>query len=78
MHEIRTVTTLRSKQADIERAIAADEAKIAQARPDLAHINAAIGIFEAADSPEAVRAYADLHQIWKEAPGADDALQGLP
>lgn len=65
MHEIRTVTTLRSKKADIERAIAAYETKIAQARADLAHINAAIGIFEATDSPEATRAYIDLHRIWK-------------
>ncbi len=65
MGEIRTVTTLRSKRVEIERAIVGYEARIKQARADLAHITAAIAIFEATDNPDAMRAYVDLHQIWK-------------
>src|ERR1019366_7940933 len=42
MAEIRTVTTLRSKRAEIIAAIANYEKKLSQARADLAHITAAI------------------------------------
>lgn len=65
MAEIRTVTTLTHKRDEIQRAIVGYEAKLAQARADLAHIVAAIKIFEATDDPDAMRAYVDLHQIWK-------------
>ncbi len=47
MAEIRTVTTLRHKRDEIERSIANYEKRLAQAQADLAHINAAISIFEA-------------------------------
>jgi hypothetical protein len=46
MAEIRTVTTLKFKRDEITRAIVNYENKIAQAKVDLAHINAAIRIFE--------------------------------
>jgi hypothetical protein len=46
MAEIRTVTTLKSKRDEIARAIVNYENKIAQAKVDLAHVNAAIRIFE--------------------------------
>lgn len=65
MAEIRTVTTLTSKREEIQRVIAGYEAKLAQARADLAHITAAIKIFEATDDPDALRAYVDMHRIWK-------------
>jgi len=65
MAEIRTVTTLRTKRAEIESAIGAYEAKLAQARADLSHITAAIAIFDASGSPENLRAYVDTHRIWK-------------
>ncbi len=65
MAEIRTVTTLSTKREEIQRVIAGYEAKLAQARADLAHITAAIKIFEATDDPDAMRAYVDTHRIWK-------------
>jgi hypothetical protein len=65
MAEIRTVTTLSTKREEIQRVIAGYEAKLAQARADLSHITAAIKIFEATDSPDALRAYVDTHRIWK-------------
>jgi hypothetical protein len=46
MPENRTVTTLKYKRDEITRSIAAYEKKLIQARADLAHINAAIRIFE--------------------------------
>ncbi len=46
MPEIRTVTTLKYKRDEITRSIAAYEKKLNQARADLAHIIAAIRIFE--------------------------------
>lgn len=46
MAEIRTVTTLKSKRDEITRAIVNYENTIAHAKVDLAHINAAIRIFE--------------------------------
>ena len=63
MAEIRTVTTLNYKRDEIQRAIVAYEQKLALARAGLAHINAAITIFEATDSPEAMRAYVDVHRV---------------
>jgi hypothetical protein len=47
MAEIRTVTTLRRKRDEIRRAISNYERKLDQAKADLAHIAAAIHIFEA-------------------------------
>lgn len=52
MAEIRTVTTLRSKQAEIQRAIVGYEQRLAQARADLSHVIAAIAIFEASGDRE--------------------------
>ncbi len=46
--EIRTVTTLHRKRQEIERAIAGYEKRLAQARADLANVDATIAIFEAA------------------------------
>jgi hypothetical protein len=46
MAEIRTATTLKRKRDQIERAIAGYEASLAQAKADLAHINAALAIME--------------------------------
>lgn len=65
MAEIRTVTTLRNKRAEIESAIGNYEARLKQARADLAHITAAIAIFEASGDREAMTAYVDIHRIWK-------------
>lgn len=65
MAEIRTVTTLRSKQAEIQRAIVGYEQRLAQARADLSHVTAAIAIFEASGDRDAMGAYVDIHRIWK-------------
>jgi len=43
--EIRTVTTPRSKRAEIISTIAHYEKRIAQARADLSHVNACIALF---------------------------------
>ena len=64
MAEIRTVTTLSSKRAEIQASIVSYERKLAQARADLAHITAAIAIFEASDEPEDVRPYVDVHRLF--------------
>ncbi len=65
MAEIRTVTTLTSKRDQIEPAIVDYERQLAQARADLAHINAAIAIFAATGDREDMQAYVDIHRIWK-------------
>jgi hypothetical protein len=56
-------TTLRYKRAEIEKAIA--EKRIAQATSDLAHINAAIAIFEASGDSKGFPAYVDVHRLFK-------------
>jgi len=63
--EIRTVTTLTSKREEIERAIVGYEARLKQARADLAHITAAIAIFDASGDHADMLAYVDIHRIWK-------------
>src|SRR3954468_18217 len=65
MAEIRTVTTLKSKRDEIAASIAAYERKLAQARADLAHINAAIKIFEASGDPADMARYVDVKRIFK-------------
>jgi hypothetical protein len=70
MAEIRTVTTLKFKRDEITRAIVNYENKIAQAKVDLAHINAAIRIFEIGEDgpvagPQAVAPYVDIYRMFK-------------
>lgn len=65
MAEIRTVTTLRRKRLEILRTIAAYEERLDQARADLAHVSAAITIFEGAGEATADRPYIDLHRTFK-------------
>jgi hypothetical protein len=66
MAEIRTVTTLKYKRDDITRAIANYEKKLNQARADLAHINAAIRIFELGDAEGRFTApYVDIYRLFK-------------
>jgi hypothetical protein len=60
MAEIRTVTTRRSKRAEIIAAIANYEKRLAQARADLAHITAAIAIFEASGDLEEIPPYTSI------------------
>ena len=65
MAEIRTVTTLRSKRAEIQAAIASYEHKLHQARADLSHITAAIAIFEASGERSDMAAYVNIHRVFK-------------
>jgi hypothetical protein len=77
MAEIRTVTTLRKKQADIIRTIDAYEVRIAKARADLAHVKAIIRLFEASDSPHEITPYADIHRLYRYAEIGNLCLDAL-
>jgi hypothetical protein len=65
MAEIRTVTTLRKKRDEVRRAVRNYERKLDQARSDLAHLIAAISIFEANSGDESLPAYSDLHRLFR-------------
>jgi hypothetical protein len=64
MAEIRTVTTLRSKRAEILASISLYEKRLAQARADLAHVTACITIFEASGDGDDVSSYIDTHRMF--------------
>jgi hypothetical protein len=53
------------KADEIRASIIAYEKRLAQARVDLAHINAAITLFEASGDREAVAPYADVHRLFR-------------
>jgi hypothetical protein len=65
MAEIRTVTTLRSKRDEIAGVVEKYEWLLGQARCDLAHIEAAISIFEASGDPKGFPAYVDVQHLFK-------------
>jgi len=65
MAEIRTVTTLRAKRDEIAASIRLYEQQLAQARADLAHVTAAIRIFEATGDPRKMTRYVDTHRLMK-------------
>src|SRR3954447_24218945 len=65
MAEIRTVTTLRRKRDEIAASIRLYEQQVAQARADLAHVTAAIRIFEASGDPKGMARYVDTHRLFK-------------
>ena len=64
MTEIRTVTTLRSKRAEIISSIANYEKRLAQARADLSHVNACIALFEVTAEAGAVPPHVDTHHMF--------------
>jgi hypothetical protein len=64
MGEIRTVTTLKAKRAEILASISLYEKRLAQARADLAHVTACITIFEASGDGEDVSSYVDTHRMF--------------
>ncbi|MGC1863520.1 MAG: hypothetical protein WA733_20970 [Methylocystis sp.] len=63
MTEIRTVTTLRRKRDEITAVIKLYERQLAQARADLAHVNAAMRVFEAEGTRD-FQAYIDVHRVF--------------
>src|ERR1700674_3415349 len=65
MVEIRTVTTLRSKRDEILHSIRLYERQLEQARADLAHMTAAIRLFEAGCNPKDMPRYVDVHRLFK-------------
>ena len=65
MGEIRTVTTLRRKRSEIAASIKLYERQLAQARQDLAHVAAAIRIFEALGKPSDIARYVDTYRLFK-------------
>src|SRR4051812_25579930 len=80
-HEIRTVTTLRNKRVEIERAIKGYKRSLEQARADLVHINAAIVIFEAKTPGEAMKPYDGIKRLFRDGEPVtlcEAALQAAP
>jgi hypothetical protein len=64
MAEIRTVTTLRRKRDEVRKAVRNYERRLDQARADLAHLTAAIAIFEAKGGDESLPSYSDLQRLF--------------
>src|SRR6202167_5984630 len=67
MPEIRTVTALKRKPAEIAASIKLHEKHLAQARSDLAHVAAAVRIFEASGRPADIARYVDTYRLFKRA-----------
>ena len=65
MPEIRTVTTLRRKRDEIAASIRLYERQLEQAKADLAHVLAAIRIFEASGDPKDATRYMDVHRLFR-------------
>ena len=65
MAEIRTVTTLRRKRDEIVAVMRLYERQLEQARADLAHVTAAMRIFEAEGDLKSISAYADVYRLFK-------------
>ena len=65
MAEIRTVTTLRYKRDEIAASVRLYERQLEQAKADLAHVLAAIRIFEASGNPNDATTYMDVHRLFR-------------
>jgi hypothetical protein len=64
MHEPQIVATLKAKRHDIEATIKLYEGKLAQAKRDLADVNATWAIFATTD-PADIRAYTDTGRLFR-------------
>ena len=65
MSEIRTVTTLKAKRAEILASIKLYEKRLAQARADLSHVTACIAIFDASGERADASSYIDTHRLFR-------------
>ncbi len=64
MTEPLILTQLREKQAEIQDAVTYHEAKLAEAKADLIHVNAVVRLYEAQGTPEgAFPAYVNLNRL---------------
>jgi len=75
MEEPLVIQTLKQKRAEISGAIAAYQARIAQARHDLAHINASIRLFESGEPNRAQ--YIVSHGFFQKGEIADICVRHL-
>jgi hypothetical protein len=75
--EIRTATTLRTKEAEIERAITGYERALEQARADLAHVRAVIALIDRAGLSDPVTPYTSLRFIFSRSEMAAVCLAAL-
>src|SRR5271169_1848088 len=75
MEEPLVIQTLKQKRAEISGAIAAYQAQIAQARHDLAHLNASIRLFESGERNRA--GYIVSHGFFKKGEIADICARHL-
>jgi hypothetical protein len=71
MAKLQTVVTLQSKRDEIIASFTRYEKQVAQARADLAHINAMIRVFEASGDPKDMPRYVNLHRQPVEEPVLD-------
>ncbi len=58
------ISTLKAKRHDIETSIKLYDGKLAQAKRDLAHVNATLAIFTTSD-PGDIRAYTDTSRLFR-------------
>ncbi len=65
MAEIRTVTTLIKKRDEIRASIRMYEAKIGQARSDLANVTAVLRLFEVSGKAQDLARYMDSYRLFK-------------
>lgn len=65
MSNPNVLKTLHRKRDDIENAIVTYEKRLAEARTNLAHVNATIRLFESATAPADVRVYQDIHRLFR-------------
>jgi hypothetical protein len=65
MPEIRTITTLKRKRAEIAASIKLYEKQLAQAHSDLSHVDATMRIFAASGRPADIARYVDTYRLFK-------------
>ena len=66
MADPHVVSTLKAKQEEIERSISYYEAKLKEARIDLAHVNATLRLFEIGNDPALqFPAHVDIKRLFK-------------
>lgn len=77
MAETHRVYALRKKQDEIRGAICKYESLLKRAQQDLAHINAALYLFEAAGKPKDFPAYVDLSRVYQRGETTRYCLEAL-